>query len=139
MCIRDRSLAEQINQLNESGNKHQLFSEDLMNKFEDLRKLIEEIFPQDMLKNMDWMDEALKDMKPEELLSALDNLSSNIQQVENELDRFLDIFKRVKAEQEVDELRKRLEQLVKNQDNIDEQIRKTVSYTHLTLPTICSV
>ena len=124
------SLAEQINKLNESGNKHQLFSEDLMNKFEDLRKLIEEIFPQDMLKNMDWMDEALKDMKPEELLSALDNLSSNIQQVENELDRFLDIFKRVKAEQEVDELRKRLEQLVQNQDNIDEQIREMDNKTN---------
>ena len=76
------------------------------------------------------MDEALKDMKPEELLSALDNLSSNIQQVENELDRFLDIFKRVKAEQEVDELRKRLEQLVQNQDNIDEQIRKMDNETN---------
>ena len=42
---------------------------------------------------MDWMDEALKSMKPEELLSALDNLSSNIQQVEHELARFLDIFR----------------------------------------------
>ena len=51
-------------------------------------------------------------------------------QVENELDRFLDIFKRVKAEQEVDELRKRLEQLVQNQDNIDEQIRKMDNETN---------
>ena len=125
-----QTLAEQINQLNDNGEKHQLFSKDLMNKFEDLQKLIEEIFPPDMLKNMDWMKESLENMKPEELLSALENLSNNIQQVEKELDRFLDIFKRVKAEQEVDELRKRLEQLVQNQDNIDQQIRQTNNETN---------
>jgi hypothetical protein len=125
-----QTLAEQINQLNDNGEKHQLFSKDLMNKFEDLQKLIEEIFPPDMLKNMDWMKKALEDMKPEELLSALENLSNNIQQVEKELDRFLDIFKRVKAEQEVDQLRKRLEQLVQNQDNIDQQIRQTNNETN---------
>ena len=124
-----QSLAEQMDQLNNNSEKHQLFSKDLMNKFEDLQQLIEEIFPQDMLKNMDWMDEALDNMKPEELLSALDQLSKNIQQVEEELDRFLDIFKRVKAEQEVDELRKRLEQLVRNQDNIDQQIRQVNTET----------
>ena len=125
-----KSLTEQINQLNDNGNKHQLFSKDLMNKFEDLQKLIEDIFPAEMLKNMDSMNEALDNIKPEELLSALDNLSNNIQQVENELDRFLDIFKRVKAEQEVDELRKRINQLVQNQDNIDQQIRKTNTETN---------
>ena len=125
-----QTLAEQINQLNDNGEKHQLFSKDLMNKFEDLQKLIEEIFPPEMLNNMDWMKKALEDMKPEELLSALENLSNNIQQVEKELDRFLDIFKRVKAEQEVDQLRKRLEQLVQNQDNIDQQIRQTNNETN---------
>jgi hypothetical protein len=50
-------------------------------------------------------------------------------QIEQELDRFLDIFKRVKAEQQVDELRKRIQQLVENQDNIDEQIRRTTPQT----------
>ena len=77
-----QSLAEQMDQLNNNSEKHQLFSKDLMNKFEDLQQLIEEIFPQDMLKNMDWMDEALDNMKPEELLSALDQLSKNINGIE---------------------------------------------------------
>jgi len=91
-----KSLTKQINQLNDNGNKHQLFSKDLMNKFEDLQKLIEDIFPAEMLKNMDSMNEALDNIKPEELLSALDNLSNNIQQVENDLDRFLDILNALK-------------------------------------------
>ena len=123
------SLAEQIDALNNSGKKHQLFSEDLMEKFMDLQKLVEELLPPEMLQNMDWINEALKNMDPKEMLSALENLSNNLTQIERELDRFLDIFKRVKAEQQVDELRKRLEQLVDSQDNIDQQIRQTTSQT----------
>ena len=68
-------------------------------------------------------------MNSKDLLSALENLSNNLEQIELELDRFLDIFKRVKAEQQVDELRKRIQQLVENQDNIDEQIRRTTPQT----------
>ena len=121
--------ADQIDALNNSGKKHQLFSEDLMEKFMDLQKLVEELLPPEMLQNMDWINEALKKMDPKEMLSALENLSNNLTQIERELDRFLDIFKRVKAEQQVDELRKRLEQLVDSQDNIDQQIRQTTSQT----------
>ena len=55
----------------------------------------------------------------EEILEAIDNLSNNNGQIEQELDRFFDIFKRVKAEQEVDALRKRIETLFSNQKNID--------------------
>ena len=122
-------LAEQLEALNNSGEKHNLFSADLMEKFKDLQKLIEEIFPPEMLKNMDWMSEALEKLDSKDLLSALENISNNLSQVEQELDRFLDIFKRVKAEQQVDELRKRIQQLVENQDNIDKQIRRTTPQT----------
>ncbi|MDP6339953.1 MAG: hypothetical protein QF842_06475 [Candidatus Marinimicrobia bacterium] len=123
------ALAEDLEALNHSGEKHKLFSEDLMQKFQDLQKLIEEIFPPDMLKNMDWMREALEKLDAKDLLLALENISNNLEQVEQELDRFLDIFKRVKAEQQVDELRKRIQQLVENQDNIDKQIRRTTPQT----------
>jgi len=123
------ALSEQLEALNNSGEKHQLFSENLMEKFKDLQKLIEDIFPPEMLQNMDWMRQEIENMNSKDLLSALENLSNNLEQIEQELDRFLDIFKRVKAEQQVDELRKRIQQLVENQDNIDEQIRRTTPQT----------
>ena len=81
-----------MSQLNNSGEKHKLFSDDLMKKFKELQSLIEEIFPPDMIDNMDWLKEAIEKMDKEEMLSAIENLSKNIDQVEQELDRFLDIF-----------------------------------------------
>ena len=77
------------------------------------------------MKNLDWMQEALENMDIAEMINALENMSNNMDRMERELDRFLDIFERVKAEQKIDEVRKRLKELVKNQDNLDRQIRST--------------
>ena len=102
-------------------------------KFRDLQKLIEEIFPPELMKNLDWMQEALENMDVDEMINALENMSNNMDRMERELDRFLDIFERVKAEQKIDEVRKRLKELVKNQDNLDRQIRSTEKDTDLSI------
>ena len=82
-----------------------------------------------MLNKLDWLSESLTKLDTKEILKALDELSNNLGEVENELDRYLDIFKRVKAEQQIDELRKRMESIIANQDNIDRQIRTTNTQT----------
>ena len=43
-------------------------------------------------------------------------------QIEDELDRYLDIFRRLQAEQKLDEIKTRLEQLVQHQDGLDREI-----------------
>ena len=117
-----QKLSEKLDQLNNQANKHELFSDNMIAKFRDLQKLIEEIFPPELMKNLDWMQEALENMDIDEMINALENMSNNMDRMERELDRFLDIFERVKAEQKIDEVRKRLKELVKNQDNLDRQI-----------------
>ena len=118
-----QKLNEKLNTLNNQSEKHDLFSEGITNKFKDLEKLVNEIFPSEFFQDMNAMKEALEKLNIEEMISALENISNNLGNVEQELDRFLDIFQRIKAEQKVDEIRKRVEQLVKNQDNLDHQIR----------------
>ena len=76
-----------------------------------------------MFDDIDDIREALEDLDVNEMLSALEDISNNLNNIEQELDRFLDIFQRIKVEQKIDEIRKRIEQLVKNQDNLDQQIR----------------
>lgn len=126
---RFHKLSEQLEALNKTGDKHELFSEDLLQKFNELQKLIEEIFPPEFLENMNSLEQALENLNNEDLLKALDNLAQNMDQIERELDRFLDIFRRVQAEQKMDELRKRLEQLVHQQDKLDQDIRQTDAQT----------
>ncbi|MEC9475281.1 MAG: DUF4175 family protein, partial [Candidatus Neomarinimicrobiota bacterium] len=124
-----QKLNEKLSLLNKQGEKHDLFSSEMMEKFRDLQKLVEEILPSEMFQDMDWVKEALEELDIEDMISALENMSNNLNHIEQELDRFLDIFQRIKAEQKVDEIKKRLEQLVANQDNIDQQIRSTSKRT----------
>ena len=112
-----QKLNEKLSVLNKQNEKNDLFSEGITEKFRDLQKLVEEIFPPDIFQDMDAMRNALEELNVDEMISALEDISNNLNNVEQELDRFLDIFQRIKAEQKVDEIRKRVEQLVQNQDN----------------------
>ena len=118
-----QKLNEKLSVLNKQNEKNDLFSEGITEKFRDLQKLVEEIFPPDIFQDMDAMRNALEELNVDEMISALEDISNNLNKTEQELDRFLDIFQRIKAEQKVDEIRKRIEQLAKNQDNLDQQIR----------------
>jgi len=58
-----------------------------------------------------------------DIMDAMENLSSNLDQVEQQLDRFLDIFRRIKAEQKLDETIQRMNQLVEQQRIVNENIQ----------------
>ena len=47
-----------------------------------------------------------------------------MEQIESDLDRYLDIFKRFQAEQKLDEIQKRLQQLFEQQNALSNQIEK---------------
>ena len=56
------------------------------------------------------------------LQKAISDLAENMEQIENDLDRYLDIFKRFQAEQKLDEIQKRLQQLLEQQNALNEEI-----------------
>jgi hypothetical protein len=120
-----RELAERLESLAEMGEKHGLFRPELMEKFKELQKLVNELISEDLLKDMEWVRKALEEMDLQELMSAVENLAQNVDQLERDLDRFLDIFRRIQAEQKLDEALKRLEQLTEQQTALDDRIRQT--------------
>ena len=93
-----------------------------MKKFDELSKLIQNLIPEDLLKNMSSAQNAIDNMDMKSLQEALDNMTQNMDQIEDELDRYLDIFRRLQAEQKLDEIKTRLEQLVQHQDGLDREI-----------------
>ena len=48
--------------------------------------------------DLDDIKNALDKMNTKDLMKAMENLSSNLDNIEQQLDRFIDIFKRIKAE-----------------------------------------
>ncbi len=125
-----QKFAEALEQLSEQAEKHGLFSEDLLQKFNQLQELVEELITPELLQDMERLNEALENLDSREMLSALEQMSANMDQLEQQLDRFIDIFKRVQAEQKLEEVRKRLEQLAENQAKLDAELQRTSDQTN---------
>ena len=122
-------MAETIESITEQAEKHDLFSPDLLDKFKELSDLVRDVIPEDMLTNMDNLQESLENMDMKQLQNALKDLAENMNQIEQDLDRYLEIFKRLKAEQKMDELQTRMEQLFDQQQSLDQEINQTNEQT----------
>ena len=114
--------ANKMETIAEQAEKHKLFSTDLIEKFKELSELINEILPDDMLKSLQSLDQSLENIDLNSLKDILKDLSQNMDEIENGLDRYLEIFKRLQAEQKLDEISKRMQQLFEQQKAIDKQI-----------------
>ena len=63
--------------------------------------------PENMEKNLEDLQKALDELDMDSLQKAINDLAENMEQIENDLDRYLDIFKRFQAEHKLDEIQKR--------------------------------
>ena len=122
-------MAESIESITEKAEKHELFSPDLLDKFKELSDLIRNIIPENMMSNMDDLQKALENMDMKQLQDAMEELSNNMDQIEQDLDRYLEIFKRLQAEQKMDELQTRMEQLFNQQQSLDQEINQANEQT----------
>ena len=115
-------LSKSLDDMKEQADKHKLFSSELLNKFEELSNLINNIVPKDMLKNISELEEALDNMNMDSIEESISELTKNMDQIEKELERYLEIFKQIQMEQKFDELRNRMEKLTKQQESLDEEL-----------------
>ncbi len=120
-----QKFAQALEQISEQAEKHGLFSDDMLEKFDQLQKLVEELITPELMESMDRMSEALENMDSRDMLSALEQMSANMDQLEKQLDRFIDIFERIQAEQKLEEVRERLEQLVEKQKKLDSEVQRS--------------
>ena len=128
-----KDIAESMEAINQAAEKHELFSEELMQKFSDLRELVNEILDPELMTDLDDIKKALDKMNTKDLMKAMNELSSNLDNVEQQLDRFIDIFKRIKAEQKLNETTQRLDKLVERHDKTNNEIQKLNSNSNKSL------
>ena len=124
-------LARAIEKITEQAEKHNLFSPTLLEKFEELNELINNVIPENMLNNVENFEMALDEMDLNSIQDALSNLSENMDQIEENLDRYLEIFKRFQAEQKLDEIQNRMQQLVEQKNLINQEISNIDQNTDL--------
>ncbi|MCH7731568.1 MAG: hypothetical protein IIB44_03505 [Candidatus Marinimicrobia bacterium] len=119
-----QDLQEQVKDIIEQSEKHNLFSDELLEKFRDLNDLLSEIITPELIAAMEQLQSSMEQPSAQDLMDAIRDLQSNTAAMEAQLDRFIEIFKRIQAEQRIDELVARMESLVKRQQEIVNKVEK---------------
>jgi len=117
-------LGEQLDELIEKSRENQLFSEETISKYNQLQEAFRDILTPELREAMEKLQAAIDKMDAKEIQKALSNFKVSREQFSQELDRLLNIFKRIKIEQNVDELVKRYEDLTRRQENLTARIEQ---------------
>jgi hypothetical protein len=115
-------LQNNLEKIAEMAENNNLVSDELKDKFSELQEILNELMTPELLEAMEEMQQAMEEMNPEKMLDALENFENNMQEFEEQLDRFLDLFKQAMAEQKMDEVVKRLEEMLTEQTDINEKL-----------------
>lgn len=116
---------ENVKQQNETRtdklNELMPIEERLAEKQAQLQELFNEVLSDEMKQLFEKMEKMLDDMNKDKLQEALENMKFNTEDLEKELDRSLELFKQLEFEQKMEEMKNRLENLAKKQDELSKE------------------
>ncbi len=128
---RQRQLQQRIEngseQLRMSQQQQREFSpmdERLMEKQEQIQQLFENVLSEEMKELYRQVEEMLEQVDKEQLQEQLQDMKLGQEDIEKELDRALEMFKRMEVEQKTEDIAKRLEELAEKQDELSEESKE---------------
>ncbi len=120
-----QKIGERLEQMIQSAQVNQLFDEETLQKYTQLQEAFQDILTPELRAAMEKLQKALETMDPKKMQEALDSFKTSRDEFAQELDRMLELFKRIKIEQTVNELARRFDDLANRQDNLSEELDRT--------------
>jgi len=120
-----QEISKKLDEMIQQGQKHKLFSDEVMQKYQELQQLFQDLVTPELEQALKKLQEAMDKADPEEVRKAMENLQSREKDFSESIDRALELFKRVKIEQQMDEIVKRIDNLVKQQEDIAKKADST--------------
>ncbi|MFL5751760.1 MAG: DUF4175 family protein [Bacteroidia bacterium] len=113
---------KQENQLNnQQKNEYQQPNENLLEKQKQLEQLFENIMTPEMKKLFDELQKLMDKMDKNKVQETLEKMKMTDKDLEKELDRTLEQFKQMEAEQKMENLTKKLDEMAKKQEELSKE------------------
>jgi len=117
-------LGDHLDDLIEKSRDNQLFNAETLEKLSQVQEAFRDILTPEMREALDKLQSALEKMDAKEVQKALSNFKTTQEQFSQELDRLLKIFRRIRIEQNVDELVRRFNDLAERQQQVNSELEK---------------
>lgn len=111
-------VAETMEQMTEKLQQNKAISQETLQKYMELQKLMREVKSPELQRMQEQMKKAMEQLNPEELQKMMKDFKFNEEEFRKNLDRQLNLLKRMQAEQKTDELQRRAEELARKQDEL---------------------
>lgn len=105
----------------EKQEEYQEVSKEIAEKQEMLQKLFEEVMNDEMKDLFNEMEEMLNEMDQEQLKEQLDDIKLSEEEMEKELDRMLELFKKMEVEKQMEDAVSELDSLAKEQEELSKE------------------
>lgn len=102
----------------------QKVDEELKKKQEMIQELFEEVMSDEMKELFEKMEKMLDELNKDEVMEQLENMEMNDEQLKQELDRMLNLFKKMEVEKEMMDAIEELDSLAKEQEELSEESEK---------------
>ncbi|MDR0364221.1 MAG: hypothetical protein LBH92_04300 [Bacteroidales bacterium] len=104
--------------------QHKQIDEDILNKQRELEKLFDELMNDEMRKMFDEMRKMMDQINKEDMQKALDQMKLSNEEISEQLDRNLELFRQLEFEKDLRESIEALEKLAEEQQNLAEETEK---------------
>lgn len=119
------SISEQLKQMQNELQQNQLLSEETLEKYMELQKLMDEMTSDEFKSAMKKMQEMLQKMNRNQTQDAMNNLKLDEERFKKSIERTMNLLKRIQIEQKMDEMIKRTENIEQKQNELNEQTNQS--------------
>lgn len=120
-----QDVQQKLEDMTQKLQENKALSPETLNKYMELQKLMQKIDSKELQEAMKKMQEAMQQMSPEQMQQAMKNYKFNEEDFRKQIERTMQMLKRIQTEQKIDELTKRAEELQRQQEQLEKQSENT--------------
>jgi hypothetical protein len=122
---RIEDMSDKLQEMQNDLQENDLLSEETLEKYMELQKLMDELTNEEMKKAMEKLRDTLEQLNREMTQEQLQNMKLDEERFKKSIERTLNLLKRIQIEQKIDELLKRTEELIAEQEELKEQTEQS--------------
>ena len=117
-------LQNQMEQSVEEKNQLSEVDEELLEKQDLIEKLLEELMDDELMKLLEDLEKLMQSNDKESQQEKLEELEMSSEDMKKQLDRSLEMLKRLQVNEKIDDIEKELKELAKQQEELKDEIEK---------------
>lgn len=121
------SVKNQVESMTQKMLENKIISPQTLEKYLELQKTLQEINSPEFQDALRKLQQAIQSMDPNQVRQAMQNFQVNDEAMRQSIERTLNLLKRIQIEQKFDELQKRVDQMLAQQDSLMKSTAKSDS------------